>query len=789
MKVWAFSGQGSQRKGMGAELFDSYPDHLEKADRVLGYSIRQLCLDNPDNRLGRTEFAQPALFTVNALAFLHRAAGEPLPDFLAGHSLGELNALHAAGCYDFETGLGLVRLRGELMGQAAGGQMAAVVGMSPAALAELLAAEPAEEVDIANHNSPTQVVLAGPPEPLERAIQAISARPGVRCVRLNLSSAFHSRYMADAAVSFNRRLAAVRFAPPRIPVVANATGQLYADHDVAEVLGRQVDNPVRWHACMRLLLGRGVRELSEVGPGRALAGMWRETQREYEQQAVAQAVPAPSRLVAGVAGRSAATPGTVVSPVVQSPAVQSSAVRSSAVANPADSSPADPAARLGSAAFRTDFGLRYAYLTGSMFRGVASVELVRRMGAAGLLGFFGTGGLKLTEVEDAICTLKNALGPDRGWGMNLLYPLDDAAAELATVELYLRHQVPFIEAAGYSRITPALVQLRFSGARIDPDGQPVAGRRVIAKVSRPETAAAFLQPAPAGIVTELRNRGALTALEAELAGRLPISEDVCVESDSAGHTDGGVALSLVPSLCRLRDELAARHGYPRGIRIGAAGGLGTPEAVAAAFLLGAEFVMTGSVNQCTPEAGTSDTVKDMLAELDVQDTTYAPAGDMFELGARVQVARKGTLFAARANKLYQLYRTHGGLAELEPRLRETLERTYFRRSLEEVWLQTREYHQRVGHSAELERAERDPKHQMALVFRWYFANTVALAAEGRPSEKANYQIHASPAMGAFNRFVAGTPLEDWRNRHVEAIAELLMRGAADRLQACARMNT
>jgi trans-AT polyketide synthase/acyltransferase/oxidoreductase domain-containing protein len=365
--------------------------------------------------------------------------------------------------------------------------------------------------------------------------------------------------------------------------------------------------------------------------------------------------------------------------------------------------------------------------------------------------------------------------------MNLLCPLDDPELEQGTVELYLRHDVRFVEAAGYPRLTASLLRLRYSGAHLDSTGRPIVPRQIVAKVSRPEVARAFCAPAPAALVAEVLRRGWLTPAEAEIAARVPVSENLCVESDSGGHTDGGVALALLPAMVRLRDEVAAAHPGMGRVRVGAAGGLGAPEAIAAAFVLGAEFVVTGSVNQCTPQAGISDLAKNLLAAVDVQDTGYAPAGDMFELGARAQVVRKGTLFASRANKLYQIYRSYDGLDALPERLRRTLEDTYFRRSIAEVWQETCDYHQRTGGAAELDRAQRDPRHRMALVFHWYFAHSVRTALAGTPEERVNFQIQCGPAMGAFNRLVAGTELADWRARDVVTIAELLMRGAADRL--------
>jgi trans-AT polyketide synthase/acyltransferase/oxidoreductase domain-containing protein len=347
--------------------------------------------------------------------------------------------------------------------------------------------------------------------------------------------------------------------------------------------------------------------------------------------------------------------------------------------------------------------------------------------------------------------------------------------------------VRYVEAAAYPQLTAPLVRYRFTGAHRDRDGVPVAPNRVLAKVSRPEVAAAFLRPPPAALLDGLVAGGLLTRDEADAARLLPVAEDVCVESDSGGHTDGGVALALLPSMLRLRDEAYAAHGYPRRPRVGASGGLGTPEAIAAVFVLGAQFVVTGSVNQCTPQAGTSDAVKDLLAQLDVQDTGYAPAGDMLELGARVQVVRKGTLFAARANRLYQLYKQHRSLDELDATTRRSLERDCFGRSLDEVWAGTRDY--LAEHNpAELARAGRDPHRRMALVFRWYFRYSTEAALHGDPAEQVNYQVHCGPAMGAFNRWVKGTDLADWRARHVDVIAERLMAGAATVL-AGALLNT
>jgi trans-AT polyketide synthase/acyltransferase/oxidoreductase domain-containing protein len=230
----------------------------------------------------------------------------------------------------------------------------------------------------------------------------------------------------------------------------------------------------------------------------------------------------------------------------------------------------------------------------------------------------------------------------------------------------------------------------------------------------------------------------------------------------------------------LRDEVMSKYSYDKPIRVGAAGGIGTPHAAAAAFIMGADFILTGSINQCTVEAGTSDAAKDLLQELNVQDTDYAPAGDMFEIGARVQVAKRGLFFPARANKLYELYQRHNSIDEIDPKTRQQIQERYFKRSFEDVWNETKAYYLR-SHPGKLVELEKNPKQKMALIFRWYFVHTTRLAMRGSEDQRVDYQIHCGPAMGAFNQWVKGTELQIWRNRHVADLGMRIMSSAAKML--------
>ncbi len=432
---------------------------------------------------------------------------------------------------------------------------------------------------------------------------------------------------------------------------------------------------------------------------------------------------------------------------------------------------------LGSARFRQAHGVRLAYVAGAMYKGIASKELVVRMGRGGMLGFLGTGGLSLARIEDDLAYIRRNLDRGQAFGANLLCNLIKPQVEEDTVQLYLRLGVRRIEAAAYAHITPSLALYRLKGARREPGGAVVAPNKVLAKASRPEVAAAFFEPPPRRAVEPLLARGLISAQEAALADRVPMCDDLCVEADSGGHTDQGSPYTLMPAILRLRDQMAGRFPEREPPRVGAAGGIGAPQAAAAAFVLGADFILTGSINQCSVESGASDAVKDLLARANVQDTAIAPAGDMFEVGALVQVLRKGLFFPARAWKLYNLYRHCDSWEAIDPKTRSQIEGGYFQRPAAEVWRETRDYYAKNQPEA-LARAERDPKFKLSLLFRWYFIHTTRLALRGDAVQKVDYQIHCGPAMGAFNQWVKGTPLADWRNRHVDEIGARLMSGAA-----------
>jgi len=279
--AYVFPGQGSQRKGMGEGLFDQFPELTRQADSILGYSVKELCLENSNRLLNLTQYTQPALFVVNALSWLKLKEDNGItPDFLAGHSLGEYNALFAAGAIDFGTGLRLVRKRGELMAGMKEGGMAAVKGLSEEEITQVIERHQLQELDIANYNSYNQVVLSGPRSIIATAGPHFEAAGATLYFPLNVSGAFHSRYMDPAKKDFTEFLRQFHFSAPAIPVVSNVEASPYAADAITPLLALQLVKPVRWAESVRYLLNQGEMTIREVGPGDVLTKLVYSIQRD-----------------------------------------------------------------------------------------------------------------------------------------------------------------------------------------------------------------------------------------------------------------------------------------------------------------------------------------------------------------------------------------------------------------------------------------------------------------------------------------------------------------------------
>lgn len=435
-----------------------------------------------------------------------------------------------------------------------------------------------------------------------------------------------------------------------------------------------------------------------------------------------------------------------------------------------------PPENLGDPKFKKTYHLRYAYIAGAMANGITSVEMVENAGRAGMVGFFGAAGLSLNEIEAAIDRLQKTL-KRIPFGFNLINSPNDPELEAAVVQLYLRRGITLVSSSAYLDLTLPLVHYRVKGIHRDKNGTVVCPNKVIAKVSRVEVARKYFSPPPEKLLAQLVKRKMITREEADLAKSIPIAEDLTAEADSGGHTDNRPAITLLPTMIALRDELTEKYRYNKPPCVGLGGGIATPDSAAAAFAMGAAYILTGSINQSCVEAGTSKAVRQMLAEAGQADVTMAPAADMFEMGVKVQVLKRGTMFPLRAAKLYDLYCNYDRFEDIPEKQKAVLERDFFRQSFQDEWEQTKNYFA-IHDPKQIERARKDPRHKMSLVFRSYLGQSSNWANSGDPLRKIDYQIWCGPAIGAFNQWVKGSFLEKPENRTTVCVAMNLLCGAS-----------
>lgn len=438
--------------------------------------------------------------------------------------------------------------------------------------------------------------------------------------------------------------------------------------------------------------------------------------------------------------------------------------------------PAYTPSQLGDASFREAYGVQYNYMAGAMANGIASEELVIALGKAGMLCSFGAGGLVPKRVSEAIDKIQAEL-PNGPYAFNLIHSPNEEALEREATELFLNKGVKVIEASAFMDLTPHVVRFRAAGLSKKADGSIHIENKIIAKISRLEVAEKFMRPAPASILNQLVAEGKITAEQAQLAQQVPMSDDITIEADSGGHTDNRSLVCLLPSILGLRDKVQAELNYPTPVRVGAGGGISTPASVLGAFTMGAAFVVTGSVNQACRESGSSDHVRKVLAQAGMADIMMAPASDMFELGVKLQVLKKGTLFPLRAQKLYDAYIAYNGIDEIPAKEKAILEKTVFQDTLENIWQQCISFFEERD-PEQITRAENNPKRKMALIFRWYLGLSSSWANRGQKGREMDYQIWCGPAMGAFNEWAKGTYLEPWENRYAADVAKQLLEGAA-----------
>ncbi len=432
--------------------------------------------------------------------------------------------------------------------------------------------------------------------------------------------------------------------------------------------------------------------------------------------------------------------------------------------------------QLGDPNFLSFHNVKYAYTTGAMAGGIASEEMIIALGKAKILGSFGAGGLTPERLEAAINRIQQAL-PNGPYAFNLIHSPNDLAIERKAVDLYLKYGVRTVEASAFLDLTPNIVYYRAAGLSVNSASEIEIKNKVIAKISRREVASKFMQPAPLKILKQLLEQGLITESQATLAAKIPIADDITAEADSGGHTDNRPLVCLLPSIIALRDEIQAKYNYKKPIRVGVAGGIATPQSALAAFMMGAAYVVTGSINQSCIEAGTSPHTKKLLAQAAMADVMMAPAADMFEMGVKLQVLKRGTMFPMRAQKLYEIYRNYNSIEDIPTVEREKLEKQVFRQTIDEAWKATVDYLSQKN-PQKLQKANSNPKMKMALIFRRYLGLSSRWSNSGEKGREVDYQIWCGPAMGSFNDWVRNSYLAEPNNRRVVDVANHIMKGTA-----------
>ncbi|MAH26585.1 MAG: [acyl-carrier-protein] S-malonyltransferase [Opitutae bacterium] len=275
--AFLFPGQGSQKIGMGAELLEMFPEEVAQANEILGYSIRELCIEGPEEKLGQTQYTQPALYLVSYLHAQSILKDEGKPAMAAGHSVGEFAALAFAGAFTFSDGLKMVAKRGEIMSQVSGGGMAAVIAMDVDRIMEVIESNGFTGIDLANFNSPGQIVISGPEAEIKASLSPLKEAGAKLVVPLKVSGAFHSRMMEEPAQKFGEFLKDFSFHENSIPVYANVTATPYGEaSSIADILVRQIHSPVRWTDTILGMRNAGVETFEECGPGKVLSKLLRQ---------------------------------------------------------------------------------------------------------------------------------------------------------------------------------------------------------------------------------------------------------------------------------------------------------------------------------------------------------------------------------------------------------------------------------------------------------------------------------------------------------------------------------
>lgn len=746
MIAYLFPGQGAQFVGMGKDLFDKYKEYTEAADDVLGYSIKELCLNDKDKVLGLTQYTQPALYFVDSLYYLQELENGIVPEYVAGHSLGEYNALFASGVFDLIDGLKLVKKRGELMGKVSGGKMLAVKDLPSEEIRKVLDEAGLNGIDIANLNTPSQIIISGLADDIVRSEPYLKKAGGIT-IPLNVSGAFHSRYMEPVASEFADFIKDFKLNEMKIPVVSNYTARVHSQEEIKDNLVKQIYSPVKWVESVRYMWGKGVEEFKQIGVGRVVINMANKIMKESEPLIVDEKVTSIQN--------------------INNDITENSEIKD------IDVNFEEYEGKLGDREFMKKYNINLPYIVGPMHKGVSGYEFVKRLSDNNILSFVGTRGLSVDETQKIVVKLRGR----KNYGVSVDYDSFDKEHEKQIFELLIREKISVIQASSYFNLTENLVLYKLYGAKKNSNGENCIPNKIFLKTTRPEIAELFMTPVPENMLKKMHDEGKLSEEQVEIAKSIPLADEIIVVSFGADKTGSIPVNSFLPQVIAKKNALIKKYGYSENIHVGAAGSIGDPVSALDAFLLGADFIMTGSVNQCTAEAEISDMIKNKLQKVEIQDTEIIPTSHVYEIGMKMQVLKKGVFFTARALKLYEIYNKISKIEDIEPELLAQIQDKYFGKSIDAIYSEIKN----ELSEKEIDRAETDSKFKFGLIIYWYYNYCTECAIRNDNVQNLNCLIPVSCAMGRINNFLEKTEYSDWKNRHPDIIAKLIMSGAEEKL--------
>ncbi|PIE75166.1 MAG: 2-nitropropane dioxygenase [Deltaproteobacteria bacterium] len=421
--------------------------------------------------------------------------------------------------------------------------------------------------------------------------------------------------------------------------------------------------------------------------------------------------------------------------------------------------------------FLKRFELKYPYIAGAMAKGISSVEMVKNIFKTGCLGNFGSAGLSNDQIIKNVDILKSETPT---FGINIINIPGNQNNELELLQILDKKGVRIISAGAYIKMTPGLVFYRLKGVKKNSDGKIIIPNKILAKISRTEIAKRFLSPPPAKTVKNLFDKGLITREEMLLAESIPMSSDIIAEADSGGHTDKQPAVSLFPEIYLLKKQFQKNYESIK-LHAGLAGGISTPWSAYAAFSMGADFIVTGSINQSCLEANTSKKVKFLLSKALQGDFDLVPSADTFELGGKVQILKKGSKFSSRSKYLEKIYNNYNSFEDLPDDDKNFIETKILKKKIEEEWESTKKYLKKIKPDL-IDTAEKNPRKKTALIIKSYLGQSSWWAVSGDENREEDFQIWSGPSISSFNSWVKGSFLESPENRNVSQLAKNILNG-------------